>query len=184
MCYLFLFLFSFTALARPGKVIHVFVALCDNKNQGIVPVPEKIGNGQDPANNLYWGARFGVKNYFARHTDWTLVDKIKKPSAVVLERCIFKHKTNGAIMVADAYDGKAIKTAITDFLKASSGNFNSYVVTDNETVQVGGKADLICYVGHNGLMDFSLELPLKKKDDTQRETAVWPVPLFNIFLIC
>ncbi|RYD88183.1 MAG: hypothetical protein EOP54_27665 [Sphingobacteriales bacterium] len=27
------------------KVIHVFVALCDNKYQGIVPVPKAIGNG-------------------------------------------------------------------------------------------------------------------------------------------
>ncbi|MBS1655648.1 MAG: hypothetical protein JSU05_12430, partial [Bacteroidetes bacterium] len=40
------------------KTIHVFVALCDNKYQGIVPVPAKIGNGQDPANNLYWGCSF------------------------------------------------------------------------------------------------------------------------------
>lgn len=35
------------------KTIHVLVALCDNKYQGIVPVPEKIGNGQDPDQNLY-----------------------------------------------------------------------------------------------------------------------------------
>ena len=33
------------------KTIHVFVALCDNKYQGIVPVPPKIGNGQDLNNN-------------------------------------------------------------------------------------------------------------------------------------
>ena len=35
------------------KIIHVFVALCDNDSQGIVPVPKKIGNGNDPDNNLY-----------------------------------------------------------------------------------------------------------------------------------
>ncbi|WP_316785612.1 hypothetical protein [Pedobacter frigiditerrae] len=40
------------------KTIHVFVALCDNKYQGIVPVPKAIGNGQDPDNNLYWGYQF------------------------------------------------------------------------------------------------------------------------------
>ena len=40
------------------RTIHVFVALCDNEHQGIVPVPEKIGNGKDPANNLYWGAGY------------------------------------------------------------------------------------------------------------------------------
>jgi hypothetical protein len=45
------------------RVIHVLVALCDNIHQGIVPVPEKIGNGQDPRNNLYWGCEFGVKTF-------------------------------------------------------------------------------------------------------------------------
>jgi len=36
---------------RP-KVVHVFVALADKKNQGIVPVPARSGDGQDPPNNL------------------------------------------------------------------------------------------------------------------------------------
>src|SRR5207249_4829544 len=39
-----------------AKVIHVVVALCDNQYQGIVPVPALIGNGDNPAKNLYWGA--------------------------------------------------------------------------------------------------------------------------------
>ena len=38
---------------NPGRVVHVIVALCDNRYQGIVPVPERIGNGDDPRNNLY-----------------------------------------------------------------------------------------------------------------------------------
>jgi hypothetical protein len=49
-----------------STVIHVFVALCDNKYQGIVPVPAKIGNGQDPLNNLYWGAAYGIKSFFKK----------------------------------------------------------------------------------------------------------------------
>ena len=40
------------------------VALADNDHQGIVPVPRQLGDGDDPANNLYWGARYGVKTYF------------------------------------------------------------------------------------------------------------------------
>ncbi|MDR2238683.1 MAG: hypothetical protein LBE92_21425 [Chryseobacterium sp.] len=52
------------------KTIHVLVALCDNKYQGIVPVPEKIGNGQDPDQNLYWGAAYGVRTYFKKSKEW------------------------------------------------------------------------------------------------------------------
>lgn len=38
-----------------SKNVHVVVALCDNIYQRIVPVPFRLGNGADPANNLYWG---------------------------------------------------------------------------------------------------------------------------------
>ena len=53
-------------------IVHVTVALADNKNQWIVPVPAKIGNGQDSRNNLYWGALYGVKTYLTRKAGWQL----------------------------------------------------------------------------------------------------------------
>mgnify|MGYP001606891461 CR=1 FL=1 len=59
------------------KTIHIFVALCDNKYQGIVPVPVKIGNGQDINNNLYWGCGFGIRTYFKNSKEWKLI-KIEK----------------------------------------------------------------------------------------------------------
>ncbi len=39
--------------AKPVAQLHVIVALVDNASQGIVPVPVKIGNGDDAFNNLY-----------------------------------------------------------------------------------------------------------------------------------
>ena len=60
-----------------AKTIHVFVALCDNKFQGIVPVPAKIGNGQDQDNNLYWGCGFGVRTFFEKSKEWKLIRKQK-----------------------------------------------------------------------------------------------------------
>src|SRR5258705_8709276 len=56
------------------KTIHIYVALCDNKYQGIVPVPAKIGNGQDPDNNLYWGCAFGIRTYFKNSREWKLIE--------------------------------------------------------------------------------------------------------------
>ena len=58
-------------IANPGKVVHVLVALCDNKYQGIVPVPAFLGNGEDAQKNLYWGAAFGVKTFFSKSANWT-----------------------------------------------------------------------------------------------------------------
>ena len=48
------------------KSIHIFVALCDNENQGIVKVPASIGNGQKPSTNLYWGCGYGIKTFFKK----------------------------------------------------------------------------------------------------------------------
>src|SRR4051794_20962865 len=76
------------AVRSQGKVIHVVVALCDNQFQGIVPVPARIGNGDDPANNLYWGAAFGVKTFFRKAGDWTLVAETRSTSAAALERAV------------------------------------------------------------------------------------------------
>src|SRR5215471_6376032 len=81
------------AKRNSGKLIHVLVALCDNKHQGIVPVPARIGDGGDPANNLYWGARFGVKTIFKRASDWKSFAEGRNPRAEILERLIFKHLT-------------------------------------------------------------------------------------------
>ena len=65
------FIFVFSAFGQTDKdntkTIHIFVALCDNKYQGIVPVPKAIGNGQDHNNNLYWGALYGIRTYFKKN---------------------------------------------------------------------------------------------------------------------
>src|SRR2546426_1033430 len=89
----------------PQRTIHVFVSLADNQNQGIVPVPAKLGNGLDVIHNLYWGAAAGVKTFFVRSSDWTLLKCEEKPKREVLERCVFKHRQSKVYLVADAYRG-------------------------------------------------------------------------------
>jgi hypothetical protein len=34
--------------------IPIFVALADNQNQGIIPVPAVLGNDDDAPKDLYW----------------------------------------------------------------------------------------------------------------------------------
>lgn len=87
-------------------VIHVFVALADNVNQGIVPVSASLGDGDSPKTNLYWGAAFGIRTFFSKSSDWELISVTSTPSAAILERCIFKHRRASLLMVADAYQGK------------------------------------------------------------------------------
>jgi hypothetical protein len=175
-----LLLISFLA-KNQNKSIHVLVALCDNKNQGIVPVNKTIGNGQDPANNLYWGCGYGVKTFMKKQSDWKLVKQINNPNPLIYERLVFKHKDSSIYLVADAYNGAMIKQTITDFLYYSAGLTKVSVDLDSTYVKVGADANLICYVGHNGLMDFSLDTYPSKTDNKKREVVILACASKNYF---
>ena len=153
-------------------VIHVFVALADNVNQGIVPVSASLGNGDNPTTNLYWGAAFGIRTFFSRSKDWELISVTLKPTATVLERCIFKHRRASTLLVADAYQGKAIEQATWDFLEAAGGKPGERLKIRDLEFHTGGSADLVAYIGHNGLMDFKLSAYPKRRDDRERRAII------------
>lgn len=153
------------------KTIHVFVALCDNVHQGIVPVPKAIGNGQDPANNLYWGCQYGIKTYFNRSKDWKLVRK-QKLNGLILERLVYKHKSKNYYLIADAYNGKEIKQCTVDFLKSSSGQLKDTLQIDHKTIGIAGNARLMAYIGHDGLMDFNLNNEFVNADQKKRDVII------------
>jgi hypothetical protein len=162
--------------ANAARVIHVVVALCDNEYQGIVPVPAKIGNGDDAAHNLYWGAAYGVKTFFSKLKDWARLPDAAPPKPAVLERIVFKHKSRDVYLIADAYRGREIKQGTIDFLSFASGQSRATVETRTGIVPVvinaGGGADLIAYVGHDGLMDFALSDHPQKADAGERDAVI------------
>lgn len=168
-------------IQNPGKVVHVLVALCDNENQGIVPVPAALGNGDDPAKNLYWGAGYGVKTFFSKSADWQKLAEINKPKENVLQRIVFKHKRENVYLVADAYRGSKMRQTIDDFFAAAAGARRENVALENLTLQILGSADLVAFVGHNGLMDFALENQPAEKDDAEREAVILACASRNYF---
>jgi hypothetical protein len=153
------------------QTIHIYVALCDNKYQGIVPVPASIGNGQDPNSNLYWGCDNGIRTYFKRSREWKLVSRSKK-DRIILERLVFKHFTKNVYLVADAYDGKEIRKTTEDFLAASAGGNKDTLHAGKTVIGIGGNAGLMAYIGHDGLMDFSITQAYKNTDGKKRDVIV------------
>ncbi|HEX6903925.1 MAG TPA: hypothetical protein VF789_29710 [Thermoanaerobaculia bacterium] len=173
------------ASRNPGKVVHVVVALCDNQYQGIVPVPARIGNGDDPANNLYWGAAYGVRTFFRKSKEWRFLSETKNPAPGVLERVIFRNDQRNVFLVADAYRGREIQRATLDFLKFAAGQsvqkVEARTAAERWTLQAGGGADLVAYVGHDGLMDFSLpEIP-RRADARGRQAILLACASKNYF---
>lgn len=151
------------------------MALADNQHQGIVPVPAVLGNGDDPGRNLYWGAAFGVRTYFRRSADWKEIAVVSSPNAYVLKRCVFVHSASGTLLVADAYRGREIKQAISDFFQAAAGlepEIGEIRSKENGTIRLAGKPALLAYVGHDGLMDFALEKTFHGSSTERREAIV------------
>lgn len=132
------------AFAAP-KQVRVFVALCDNKTQGIMPVGAKIGNGDDPDANLYWGCSDGFGTFFRKSTRWKVKTSEKDVSREVLRRMVATHAKGDVEITADAYRGSEIRKCVLDF----------------ENAAASGKYDLVAYIGHNGLMDFKVDPPAK-----------------------
>lgn len=167
------------AAGRP-LVAHVVVALCDNDNQGIVPVPRAIGNGQDPVRNLYWGAGYGLDTYFTRHGGWTVERREANPAPGILVRLVLSktlRREGRAIvvhLVADAWDGREIRRATERFLAMAAGHAPESVPAGRAgpALPAGGAAALVAYVGHDGLMDFSVPPPPVPRTDAPPRSAI------------
>lgn len=160
------------------KTIHLFVALCDNKYQGIVPVSQAIGNGQNPHTNLYWGAGYGVRTFFSKSAEWRLLKRStianeEMENAKILETLVFRHKSKPVYLLAHAYNGRHIKEAKVDFIEATSGRFHAEEkLPDGRILQFGGQSNLSAYIGHNGLMDFKINMLPAGDSSVTREAII------------
>jgi hypothetical protein len=139
--------------AAADKTIGVFIALVDNKTQGIAPVPAGIGNGDDPERNLYWGTDEGLKGHFDRSRRWKLIEKKDKPlTRDLLRTRTYRHVDGRSTLYARAYRGSSMKQCIIDFEAAVSQ----------------GSYDMVVFVGHDGLMDFQLPMPARSPKQVRR----------------
>jgi hypothetical protein len=144
---------------REFKVVHVYVALCDNASQGIAPVPARIGNGDDPANNLYWGCSDGSRPVFSKSPHWKRIHSGKvADTPEILERLVFQHTKTRALLVVDAWRGMEIKPCMVAFCKAMAGQQYETLAMEIDgkprRINLAGGADFLTFIGHNGLMEF------------------------------
>ncbi len=156
---LFILALSGVAIATAAD-IRVFVALADNKTQGIVPVPAKIGDGDDAAHNLYWGCDEALPPLFRASGDWKFIGREPGSKPAILERLRFLHKSGRWQLIADGYRGSAIRECTVDFFLA---------LASDETIE---NLPLVAYLGHDGLMDFGLPEDAIPKRGPKRDAIV------------
>lgn len=153
----FLLLIALIVPVFAERRIEAFVCLCDNEHQAIAKVGKAIGNGLDPAGNLYWGCSDGLSAYFKKSKKWELVETKKPKDSPILVTLTFKHHTGKATLIAHAYRGDRMATALEHFFAKT---------------KAAGKNELVAFLGHNGMMDNSITLPDPAPEGDERSDAI------------
>ncbi len=149
-------------------VATVYVALCDNDSQGIVPVKnKKICRGDDADNNLYWASSGGLFGH-ARTKGWKRLSVEDNPTPDIAVRAIWTKKLFASgmlrkmgvkgsievILVGLAYRGERIRQTMVDYLKAvNRDEAEQLTLKDGRVIDAYGKSHIIGWVGHDYFMD-------------------------------
>lgn len=155
-------------------VAHVLVPLCDNENQGIVPTSASLGNGMSLKSNLYWATSKGMKRYFKEHKDWKLLSSTLDPNNHVLERVVFEKTFSNntmVLLIIDAYRGDRMKACLEDYFNSLAGKKQLTIDVAGQKIALYGKADLVGFNGHNGLMDTDVDL-VRNSDGIMKDAVV------------
>ncbi|MFN8713215.1 MAG: hypothetical protein ACK5Z2_10225 [Bacteroidota bacterium] len=93
-----------------------------------------------------------------------------------MERAAWKHRRNGTILVADAWRGARIKDCTIAFVNNIAGRSNDTLTVPfkngtSELVQLNN-AQLVAYVGHNGLMEFEVDTVAAAPGNKGREAIL------------
>jgi hypothetical protein len=155
-------------VARRPLVITVYVALCDNDSQGIVPVKNRaICRGDDPANNMYWATRGGLAGYLKR-AGWQRVRTAESADGPVIVRSVWRSSLPAGGQLAErgirgrvpvyivglAYRGREIRTAMVDFFHAVHRDTALSIDLGNgASIAAGGASHVVGYVGHDYFYD-------------------------------
>jgi hypothetical protein len=121
--------------------LRVYVALCDNASQGIVPVKNPaICDGDRPDQNIYWGTRGGLFG-FMRNVRFKLRSRESFEAGPIAERAVWHKRIAGTEVEVEglAYRGREIRSAMLDFVHAVHRREDS--------------PHLVAYVGHNYFLD-------------------------------
>ncbi len=153
-------------------VVQVHVPLCDND---IIPCGNaRLGDGERPERNLYWGTSEGMVGWFGRRgSGWTQVldgDGATVGEDDVLDVRVWRRqlatpaawRRAGAparftvYVVAQAWRGEEIHQAFTRYADDLHGvTTTELALADGTRLRAGGGAHVVAYVGHNHLMDLA-----------------------------
>jgi hypothetical protein len=166
---------------KAGKplVVEVHVPLCDNNI--IRCGNKKLGDGDNPETNLYWSTTPGFGAWFNRKNGgWKRMLKLAEGETGdkdVLALHVYRKRVNAPAswksrgapakieidIVVHGWRGSAIDRALAAYAAEISGQSSRTItLADKTTLEAGGAAQIVAWVGHNRLMDL--------------DAFTWPAP--------
>jgi hypothetical protein len=159
-------------------VVEVHVPLCQS---GITACGNaKLGDGDNPDTNLYWSTTPGFGRWFDRkRSGWKRLVKTTTDTGDkdILELRVYRRtlststawrklgapKTIDVVLVIHGWRGSQIDRALAAYAADVSGQgTRTITLADKTTIDAGGAAQIVSFVGHNRLMDL--------------DTYAWPEP--------
>lgn len=150
-------------------VVEVHAPLCESTI--IACGNAKLGDGDNPATNLYWSTTPGFGEWFARRgSGWkrVLATTSDTGDSDVLALHVYRRmvatpaawRKRGVAkqfeldVVIHGWRGKAIDRALAAYAADVSGQGSRTItLADESKLEAGGAAQLVAFVGHNRLMD-------------------------------
>jgi hypothetical protein len=160
-------------MGRP-LVATIYVALCDNDNQGIVKVKNRrICQGDTPEHNLYWAAAGGLWATLAR-AHWQQLAMTRFDDGALAVKAVWRKRftPGGAlrargvrepfdvVVVGLGYRGSRIRTAMMDYLRAVNTDHVGPSAAGAADAWAGGKSHVVGYIGHDYFYDVDDAGPL------------------------
>lgn len=162
------------SILRDGMVtVTIHVALCDSSKSKVTS-PE-LGLGQNPAKNLYWGAKNGMERFFQDRREWRHVGAdLGRSDRRVLKRVVFLRQIKPTpdwrqrgvtqpfmiCILAVAWAGPAAEVAMEAVFKDALNLRPPTVITvGDKTLRFGSGSDLVGYAGFNAAKENPKILP-------------------------
>ena len=154
---------------KAGKplVITTHVALCDNRV--IRCGTARLGDGDKPGKNLYWGGASGFRATFDHARAWRRVLLDAGDGEVIIQRAVYRLRIKrpsarwralgvkagfDVYLVGLGYRGTRIGDASDTFIKQVMGEGGVKVrLPSGLELAAGGAGHIVGYAGHNHLMD-------------------------------
>jgi hypothetical protein len=153
-------------------VVEIHVPLCDND---IIPCGNaKLGDGDNPATNLYWATTPGFGYWFKRKgSGWTAVKRDATDTGDKDVLALLEYKRKVTTSAAWRKQGAPKTFEVQLVIRAWRGSAIDRAL-DTYAAAVSGKSDaqIVAFVGHNRLMDLDSYKWPEPGEDTKGTIAI------------